>query len=40
MIRLPDTNQYAPQINEIIQNKGKEVKPAAQINLPSGYKSR
>ena len=38
MIRLPDTNQYAPQINEIIQNKGgKEVKPAStQINLPSG----
>tara|TARA_R100001082_G_scaffold24793_1_gene12196 strand:- start:4762 stop:6165 length:1404 start_codon:yes stop_codon:yes gene_type:complete len=38
MIRLPDTNQYAPQINEIIQNKGgKEVKPAStQINLPGG----
>ena len=36
MIRLPDTNQYAPQINEIIQNKGgKEVKPAStQINMP------
>jgi len=35
---LPDTNQYAPQINEIIQNKGgKEVKPAStQINLPGG----
>jgi hypothetical protein len=36
MIRLPDTNQYAPQINDIIQNKGgKEVKPAStQINMP------
>jgi hypothetical protein len=36
MIRLPDTNQYAPQINEIIQNKGgREVKPAStQINMP------
>ena len=38
MIRLPDTNQYAPQINEIIQNKGgREVKPAStQINMPGG----
>ena len=36
MIRLPDTNQYAPQINDIVQNKGgREVKPAStQINMP------
>ena len=38
MIRLPDTNQYAPQINDIVQNKGgREVKPAStQINMPGG----
>ena len=37
-IRLPDTNQYAEQINDIIQNKGgREVKPATtQINMPGG----
>tara|TARA_R100000655_G_scaffold76327_1_gene115397 strand:+ start:184 stop:1593 length:1410 start_codon:yes stop_codon:yes gene_type:complete len=37
-IRLPDTNQYADQINNIIQNKGgREVKPATtQINMPGG----
>ncbi len=37
-IRLPDTNQYADQINDIIQNKGgREVKPATtQINMPGG----
>ena len=37
-IRLPDTNQFADQINDIIQNKGgKAVKPATtQINMPGG----
>ena len=37
-IRLPDTNQFADQINDIIQNKGgREVKPATtQINMPGG----
>ena len=37
-VRLPDTNQYANQINDKIQNKGGvEVKPATtQINLPGG----
>ena len=37
-IRLPDTKQYAEQINNIIQNKGgREVKPATtQINMPGG----
>ena len=37
-IRLPDTNEYAKQINDIIENKGgREVKPATtQINMPGG----
>jgi hypothetical protein len=37
-VRLPDTNQYANEINDIIQNKGgRPIVPATtEINLPGG----